>query len=539
MQSLLMVNADADFLNKASRVLVETGHRFRARCDDPNKVLGLIGTCQKSDEPVNVLLASAPADDPRTMDFVRAVNEDFPEVALIVMKQSDSWEMSIEVFSARRNGQVGGPMVPLDAHALSYIVNGALARFADQGLRGRAVGELRARLQEYANSADFAERFLDEVLAFPLLNVGRGSIFLFDEPRDRMVLVAANTGNGLNLRGLTLKLGEGVAGYVAQEKKPLLVVSQGTAPIPLTSSRTRYATESFICAPILNSGRLIGVLNLTEKKSRMPFNEMDLDVVTDILGQFSANIEQAFQQSALRDEIRNLEEMIEVTQRKAGMGEMVEGVAHEINSALDGTMRFVKMALKKLKETSGDERACEWLNDARVGLERICRIVKPVNKYTRNGSKKFVRTDLTKLLNDVLGLMSHKLTKHNVLVVKQFKPELPTISARSDLDQVSFNLLTNAIEAMQTGGTLEVLTDFDEKEVFIRFKDTGCGIPAEMLSKIGEPYFTTKEEGTGLGLSICQKIISEHDGELEVESEVGVGSTFTVRLPLGQQKKGD
>lgn len=539
MQSLLMVNADRDFLNEASRVLVKTGHRFRARCDDPNKVLGLIGSYQKSDEPVKVLLASAPADDPRTMDFVRTVNEDFPEVALVVMKQNDSCQMFIEVFSARRNGQADSPTAPLDARALSGIVNGALVRFADEGLRGRAIGELRGRLREWVNSPDFVERFLDEVLAFPLLNVERGSIFLFDEPRDRMVLVAANSGNGLNLRGLTLNLGEGVAGYVAEEKKPLLVVSQSSAPIPLTSSRARYATESFICAPILNSGRLIGVLNLTEKKSKMPFNEMDLDVVMDILRQFSANIEQAFQQSALRDEIRNLEGMIQVSQRKAGMGEMVQGVAHEINSALDGTMRFVNMALKRLKENSGDERACEWLNDARVGLERICRIVKPVNKYTRNGSKTFVQTNLTNLLNDVLGLMSHKLTKHNVGMVKQFDPELPTIGARSDLDQVPFNLLTNAIEAMKKGGTLEVSTAFDENNVFIRFKDTGCGIPPEILPRLGEAYFTTKEEGTGLGLSICQKIIGEHNGELEVESEVGVGSTFTVRLPLEQEKKGD
>ncbi len=534
MQNLLILNSAPEFLEKVSRALINTGHRVRARCNDPKKALSLVRSCQKSRAPVKVLLASAPMDDPGTMDLLQSMHQDFPDVATIVMKQSHCQQVSIDVFSARRNGRADDPLVSLDAQGLSHIMNDVVIRFTDQGLRGQAIERLWRRLREWSNSHDFIEKFLGEVLS--ILEVERGSIFFFDEDQQQMVLLAARSGNGLELVGLTVNLGEGVAGYVAREKKPLLVVSRDATPIPVTSAHGKYETESFISAPILNNGRLIGVLNLTEKRSRKPFNEKDLDIVMTILDQFSANIEQAFQQRDLRDKIKNLEKKVEGSQRKAEMGEMVAGVAHEINSALDGTMRFVNMALKK---AAHDQAISEWLNEAKAGLERICRIVKPVNQYTRNGRKSFVQTNVKDVLHGVLILMSHKLSTNKVRVVKRFDSELPTIKARGDLDQVFINLIKNAIEAMELGGTLEIGTDYDKANMFIRFKDTGCGIPEEMLSGLCENGVTTKENGTGLGLSICKEIVRQHGGELKVESKVGVGSTFIVQLPLEQHKKGN
>jgi len=526
MKNLWIFDSDPDFLDRLSRELTNKGYRFRAGCNDPDKALGLITACQKSDDPVQVLLASASMDDSHVTSFLWRVKQDFPEVATLVVEQDKAWGTAIDVFSG--NGKL--------ADIIGEVVAGSADLLVRRQAIGQAIDRFRKSLQGWANSPDFVERFLDEVLAFPFLKVERGSIFFLDERRERMVLHAARTDNGPELVGLTKSLGEGVAGYVAQEKKPLLVVSRETAPIPLTFSHARYETESFICAPILNNGRLIGVLNLTEKKSKKPFNETDLDVVMAVLDQFSANIEQAFQHRNLRDEIRTLETMIQGSQRNAGMGEIVEGVAHEINSALDAAIRFINIALKK---AAGNESLCDRLSDAKLAVERIWRIVKRVNKYTRNGNRTFVETNLTDLLNDVLVLLSHKLTKHKIRVVKRFDPELPTISARSDLDQVPFNLIKNAIEAMKPGGTLEISTASDEENVFIRFKDTGCGIPEEVLSRLGKRGVTTKENGTGLGINICREIINEHGGELTVESEVGAGSTFTLRLPLEKRKKGN
>ncbi len=678
MENLLIPGSDPGFLDRASRALVSTGHRFVARCKDPDRALGLIESRQQTDEPVRVVLANVPMDDPQVGAFLRKLKKNFPEVATLVIEQESAPRMAIDVFSAPSNGWPYNPAVPLDARGLASLINEAVDRFAEQRLRVPTVEHLWKRLRECANTPHVVERFLEEVLA--LLDVESGSVFFFDERRKRMVLVAARTCNENELVGTTANIGEGVAGYVAQEKKPLLVVSREAAPIPLGSSRRKYETESFICAPILNHGRLIGVLNLTEKKSKKPFNETDLDIVMAILDQFSPNIEQAFHHRNLHDKNKKLSAAIkkasarlrdsrallsfvedfnttvvnniplgvvildqnlsirsanksfrdlftergkeilghplgealssvsedgrkkwdervraafqeeqtctsnfvcpmaegaravfnvntrrfaapenpqstllliiieDVTddtvmkakmarsQRLAEMGELVAGVAHEINNPLDGIMRFTNIALKR---TNGDKFLEECFCETKKGLERISRIVKSLMQYTRNCSKTFVQTNVNELLDNILVLMSYMQTKRNLRVVRDCDPQLPTISVRSNLDQVFINLIKNAFEAMQPGGTLEMTTAFDGRNVFIRFKDDGDGIPSEILSRLGETFVTTKETGTGLGLSICQEIIKQHKGELTVESEVGAGSTFTVRLPLQHQEKGN
>jgi len=671
MQNLVIANSDPDFLEKASRALVSTGHRFLARCKDPDRAIDLINSRQKSDEPVKVLLGSVPMNDPQVTDFLRKLREEFPEVAVLVVEEDNTWGLAIDVFAAPNRPWPDNPMVPLDADGLGFLINEAVARFADQKSQEVAIDQLWRRLQEFTNSPDLIERFLEEVLAF--LEVESGSIFFYDGKRKRMVLVAAANDDGPDLVGLTKNVGEGVAGYVAEQKKPLLVVSREAAPVPMTASHRRYETESFICAPIINHGRLIGVLNLTEKKTKTPFDQKDLHLVMSIVDQFSASIEQTLHHRNLRDKNKRLSAVIKKTtarlrsskallsfaeafntavvnniplgvvildkklnirlvnksfrdlftergkgitghlfvealssvaeegrkrweervrtafqkeqtsashfvcpmaegtsavfnintrrfaspenskeslllvivedvtndvmmkarvarsQRLAEMGELVAGVAHEINNPLDGIMRFTNIAVKK---ANGDEFLEECFSETKKGLERISRIVKSLMQYTRNCQKTFVETNVNDVLDNILVLMSYTQSKRNIRVKRQFDPRMPVISARSNLDQVFINLTKNAFESMDEGGTLEISTGFDENNVFIRFKDTGCGIPPEVLSKLGKSFVTTKENGTGLGLSICQEITKQHRGELTAQSGVGAGSTFTVRLPL-------
>jgi PAS domain S-box-containing protein len=678
MHNLLILDSDPDFLNKASRALVSTGHRFLARCKDAEGALGLIESRKHSNEPVKVLLANVPVNDPQVTNFLRKLSTNFPEVAALIVQQDEAWRTAIDIFSSKKSNPRGNMRSPLDARGLVTIINEAIDQFADQKSRGLAVEQLWKKLQPHANSPDFIERFLDEVLT--IMEVTSGSIFFFDEKRERLVLAAAKAPDGMDLVGLTKNVGEGVAGYVAHHKKPLLVVSRDAAPVPVKPPGTRYETESFICAPLLNEGRLIGVLNLTEKKSKKPFTGADLDFLMEMVEQFSANIEQAFQHRNLRDKNRKLSAAIKKTsaklrdsqaqlsfietfnttvvdniplgvvvldehlhirsanesfrelftergkeivghalsgalssvsvdghqlweervreafreektsishftcpmaegtksvfninarsfrssedpekrlllliieditnelmletriaraQRLAEMGELVAGVAHEINNPLDGIIRYANLGMQK---SNGDEFIRECFCETKNGLQRISRIVKSLMQYTRNCSKTFVATNVNELLDNILVLMSWMQTKRNIRLEKVYERKLPHILARSNLDQVFINLIKNAFEAMEPGGTLEIKTSLEDENVLIQFKDTGCGIPKEVLSKLGESFVTTKDNGTGLGLSICQEIVEQHNGELIVRSEVGVGSTMIVRLPIEQQEKGD
>ncbi len=678
MQNLVIANSDPSFLEKASRALITTGHRFIARCKEPDRAIDLIASRQHSDEPVKVLLGTVSTSEPQATDFLWKLRKKFPDVAILLVDEDNSWGTAIDVFAAPNDGRAQDFLVPLDGQALVALIDQAAARSADQRSQELAIDELRKRLHPLANAPDLIDRFLEEVLA--LLGVQSGSIFLFDEKRRRIILVAASNGDGPELVGLTRNVGEGVAGYVAEQKKPLLVVSREAAPVPMNSSHRRYKTESFISAPIVNHGRLIGVLNLTEKRTKAPFSREDLDFVMAVVDQFSANIEQAVHHRDLRDKNKRLSAAIKKTtaelkdskallsfaeafnaavidniplgvvivdgslnvrlanksfrdlftergkdirgrplvealssvavegrkrweekvlasfqneqtttshfvcpmaegtsgifnintrmfvspenseekllltivedvtndamlkakmarsQRLAEMGELVAGVAHEINNPLDGIMRFTNIAVQKV---NGDEFLEECFGETKKGLERISRIVKSLMQYTRNCRKTFVEADVNEMLDNILVLMSYMQTKQNIRVERHFDPHLPSISARSSLDQVFINLIKNAFESMSYGGTLKITTGRDQNNVFIQFKDTGCGIPHDVLHKLGETFITTKENGTGLGLSICQEIIRQHKGELTVESELNVGSTFAVRLPLQQQKEGN
>lgn len=677
MQNLVIAASDTDFLEKASRALVRTGHRFLARCKEPDTALELVESRQQSREPVRVLLGSIPTDDPLAKKFLRELRKKFPNVAVLLVEEDNASEVAIDVFAAPDNWTPDSVAIPLDVRGLGALIDEAVARFSEQRSQAAAIDEFWKKLQAYAGSPDLVEHFFREVLSF--LDVKRGSIFLYDEKRARMVLIAASDDGEQDLVGLTKNIGEGVAGYVAEQRKPLLVISREASPLPLTESPRSYETESFICAPILNRGRLVGVLNLTEKKSKRPFQQTDLDTLMLILDQFSASLEQAINQRHLHNKNRKLSAAIkkataklrhsktqlsfaeafnaavvdniplgvvilderctirlanksfrdlfsergkeiagcpfsealssvspegrqlwearmqsafrneavgtaqlvcpmaqgarsvfnintrlfsspgrpkeklllviiedvtdDVTmkarvaraQRLAEMGELVAGVAHEINNPLDGIMRFTNIAVKR---ANGDEFLQDCFTETKRGLERISRIVKSLMQYTRNCRKAFTETDVNELLDNILVLMAYMQTKRNIRVERKFDPRLPRISARSNLDQVFINLIKNGFESMNDGGEMEIETRSQGEELFIQFKDNGCGIAPDVLSKLGESFVTTKENGTGLGLNICQEIIKQHKGELTVESEVGVGSVFTVRLPLNQQMEG-
>jgi signal transduction histidine kinase len=143
--------------------------------------------------------------------------------------------------------------------------------------------------------------------------------------------------------------------------------------------------------------------------------------------------------------------------------------------------------------------------------------------------------DVNKALEEVVAIVQHDLRNKKVTVQKQFADSLPLISGNTNyLQQAFLNFIINARDAMPHGGTVTVRTELKDLNVVVQFADTGVGIPREHLDKLFSAFFTTKEagKGTGLGLSICKKIVSQHSGEIKVASEVNVGTTFSVILPV-------
>ncbi|MEW5721887.1 MAG: PAS domain S-box protein [Thermodesulfobacteriota bacterium] len=222
------------------------------------------------------------------------------------------------------------------------------------------------------------------------------------------------------------------------------------------------------------------------------------------------------------------------SEKMASLGKLATSVAHEINNPLGGILLFCEMILE---EIPGDDPNRPDLLQIREQTLRCKDIVKGLLEFGRMTGTHYAFIDLNRTVEQGLALFANQAIFQNIVIQKDLDPHLPQIMGdASQLNQVFTNLIINAVDAMEGQGALTLRTGVDQEaeQVFIQFQDTGKGIPREVLPHIFEPFFTTKPvgEGVGLGLSTSYSIVKRHNGMIEVESEPGRGSTFTVRLPL-------
>lgn len=238
----------------------------------------------------------------------------------------------------------------------------------------------------------------------------------------------------------------------------------------------------------------------------------------------------------LIEELQKTQDILIQAEKLSSIGQIAAGVAHEINNPLTGVLLYTRLMLKSLKEGKLNiETSLERLSLMEQETERCTRIIKNLLDFARQTQPKPVPFELEKIVKNAISILSHHAELSNVHIVLELEKGLPQVVADPEqIQQVFVNIILNAIQAMPNGGTLTIKNGYIEstKEVFIKFIDTGIGIPKENLKKLFTPFFTTKEKGkgVGLGLAVCYGIIHRHKGKIEVESEVGKGTTFTIRL---------
>jgi PAS domain S-box-containing protein len=224
------------------------------------------------------------------------------------------------------------------------------------------------------------------------------------------------------------------------------------------------------------------------------------------------------------------------TEKMASLGSLSAGVAHEINNPLGGILIYASLLMEEF-EDQDDPRVQDLKRIVEEGT-RCKEIVKSLLEFGRQTESKVEVIDVNKAINDGLFFLENQALFHDIGIMKHLDPLLPTIQGDSNqLKQVFMNMMVNAAEAMtKSGGTLTIVTkpNDDDSSIQISFQDTGSGIPPEIQSKIFDPFFTTKDvgKGTGLGLSTSYGIIQSHHGNIEVDSEPGKGTTFTIILPV-------
>ncbi len=275
---------------------------------------------------------------------------------------------------------------------------------------------------------------------------------------------------------------------------------------------------------------------LASTRSHLPDERMLNIAVTPLVSRDFEHIGRLvlFQDVTERTE---LERRLMQSDKLTSIGVLAAGVAHEVNTPLAVISSYSQLLAKQLAD---DERKSGILDKIAKQTFRASEIVNSLLNFSRTSSTTYTSTDLNRVVDETLVLIGPQLEKSGVEVSRLCDPELPPIRGNAGkLQQVFLNLLLNARDAMVSGGDLKIETSADQASVHVRISDTGHGIPLEKISKIFDPFYTTKVagKGTGLGLSISYGIVREHGGIIEVSSRVGEGTTFLLEFPLEQRPK--
>lgn len=233
------------------------------------------------------------------------------------------------------------------------------------------------------------------------------------------------------------------------------------------------------------------------------------------------------EQSQTVKQRKKTEEMVRKSEMLSMIGQLAAGVAHEIRNPLTSIKGFLQ-----LMQTNATKHE-EYFNIMLTELSRIEFIISEFLVLAKPQLVKKERRNLIHLLQNIIVLVETHAILNNVQVFLHFEPELPLIMCEeSQLKQAFVNIMKNAIEAMPDGGELLITATRDGADrVLVQFIDDGVGVPEEIMPKLGEPFYTTKEKGTGLGLMVSYKIIENHRGSIQVRSTPQKGTTVEIQLP--------
>ena len=240
---------------------------------------------------------------------------------------------------------------------------------------------------------------------------------------------------------------------------------------------------------------------------------------------------------------KRMEQQLIFSEKMAAIGELAAGVAHEINNPLDGLLNCILRIKRNPKNVSQTQEYLDLMEEA---IRRIEATIGKLLDFSRSHELTLTAINLNDVVHETIGLIEYGASEKGIQIEKDFQDKIALIHGDKHLlEQVILNLTLNAITAMPDGGTLrfetgEIILDalLAQPSVYIKVIDTGIGISKSVQDRIFDPFYTTQitQKGTGLGLSVSDRIVRQHQGVIEVESEEGNGSTFTVKLPVAQEQ---
>jgi PAS domain S-box-containing protein len=330
------------------------------------------------------------------------------------------------------------------------------------------------------------------------------------------------------------------AGFVArawEAKAPLWL--SGIARDPSFLRREAAAAlglESVLGVPIRVGDRITGLLVFFGRATRRPDDEL-LQFMADL----GDRIGVYFEHQRAREELAQQREALIRSEKLAALGTLTAGLAHELNNPLGIISSRIELMLLESPDTALPARVVNDLEVIHRNIQRVTRLGQALRAFSRQAAHEREPVQLNAVVEETLLLVQKTFSTENIEIVTKLDEALPPIMGdASTLQQVLLNLITNAREAMPKGGTIRIETAVPwgvPSQVRVVVADTGVGIPADVLPRIFDPFYTTKATGTGLGLSVSYGIVQDHGGTVQVESEPDRGTTFTLLFPAARSSR--
>jgi len=400
--------------------------------------------------------------------------------------------------------------------------------------RNKELSALETITDEISKYLDL-EAILEKIveLAGGLVNAKYTSILLVD--KQGKFKISAGNFQGIAPLHLRARRG-GVTEQILATGKPV-VIDEVKGDEKTNPALVAAGIKSYLSVPIKLDDKTLGVLFVHSNVPRA-FGDKQLRLLATFAGQAAIAIQNAQLYQELKTQMKNLQDtqaQLMQAEKLAAIGRLAANIAHEINNPLTGIL----MASSVLaEEISLDDPKKSELEIIKKESLRARGIIRNLLDFTRQTEAKVVEVDINKVVQGSVSLLRHAMDMKGVELIEHYSSEELKVSAdRSQMMQVFYNLINNALDAMPQGGQLTITTRAKDDSVLIEFRDTGVGIPQENMDKIFEPFFTTKPEakGTGLGLSISYNIVTAFGGTIKVKSRPGKGSSFIVSLPIAKQ----
>jgi two-component system, NtrC family, sensor histidine kinase HydH len=297
--------------------------------------------------------------------------------------------------------------------------------------------------------------------------------------------------------------------------------------------------DSFASIPIVAKDKVIGVIEVDNFIDKRPITPEDLYLLSLLAHQAGLALENARLYDFIEktnQELKAARERLIESEKMVAIGEMASGLAHEIRNPLVSIGGFVRRLNKKYQD---DAQVQSYFQVIINEVERLEKILNEIMDFSQDPRGKYKVWDLNRIVEEALGLIQKELDDCKVVVQKEWGQVPPVFGDDRQLRHVFYNLFLNSCQAMLQGGVLTLRTFLskgpDRSWVVCEIKDTGGGISLELLHNIFNPFFTTKAQGSGLGLSIVHKIITRHQGEVDIDNRPGEGVSFLIKFPLAKE----